>query len=112
MYGVIDMLEYEENLMIVIIDLFVKWILKKYVYFLNWYVILMYNIIIRWKDVDRFEGLELLQMFVVVFKKSELQNDEYIFVFGLILVNVIDQLDMEKGEGGSEGDGDIFIEEE
>lgn len=51
-------------------------------------------------------------MFVVVFKKSELQNDEYIFVFGLILVNVIDQLDMEKGEGGSEGDGDIFIEEE
>lgn len=60
MYGVIDMLEYEENLRIVIIDLFVKWILKKYVYFLNWYVILMYNIIIRWKDVDRFEGLELL----------------------------------------------------
>lgn len=111
-YGAIDMSEYEENSRIAIIDSSVKRTLKKYAYFPNRYAILTYNITIRWKDADRFEGLEPLQMPAVVSKKSELQNDEHIPVSGSILANATDQSDMEKGEGGSEGDGDTPTEEE
>lgn len=111
-HGAIDMSEYNENSRIAIVDSSVRRSLKKYANFPNRYAIITYNITIRWKDADRFEGLEPLQMPSGVSKKSELQNDEHIPVFESILVNATDQSDMEKGEGGSEGDGDTPTEEE
>lgn len=110
-YGAIDMSEYNENSRIAIIDSSVRRTVKKYAYFPNRYAILTYNITIRWKDADRFEGLEPLQMPSGISKKSELQNDEHIPVFESILVNATDQSDMEKGEDGSEGEGDTPTEE-
>lgn len=107
-HGAIDMSEYEENSRIAIIDSSVKRTLKKYAYFPNRYAILTYNITIRWKDADRFDGLEPLRMPSDVSKKSELQNDEHIPVEETVsestLVNATDASDSEKEEGESEGD--------
>lgn len=79
--GRLDMSEYEESPKIAIIGSSVHRRLKKYACCPDRYAVVTYNLTIRWKDTDRFRGLEPLQMPEMssnTTSKGLLQNDAHI----------------------------------
>lgn len=79
-HGKLDLSEYEESSRIVIVDSSVQRSLKKYQCCPDSYAVVTYNLTIKWKDTDRFRGLEPLQMPKMSYTtaKSMFQNDEHV----------------------------------
>jgi hypothetical protein len=78
--GRLDLSEYEESSRIEIIDSSVRRSLKKYECCPDSYAVVTYNLTIKWKDTDRFRGLEPLEMPKMSYTtaKSMFQNDEHV----------------------------------